>query len=188
MILILIVNNIFGFELSSSELSRVLLIVLASIARRIKCNFSGPPSISGVSYENLYIYIYNISSDDDVSSKASSRGISCGIAARLGILASAGRTRIIGVLLHGTSCCFRVQFVLTHETLIIFVMWFTKYAHFVLACAMPRSLSRSAPWVKCGVPTICFIFALVYDLHSSLSIVMIEVLCAPAYDVRFIYQ
>ena len=41
-----------------------------------------------------------------------------------------------GVLLHGTSCCFRVQFVLTHETLIIFVMWFTMYAHCVLSCAM----------------------------------------------------
>ena len=87
-------------------------------------------------------------------------------AARLGILASAGPTRIIGVLLHGTSCCFRVQFVLTHETLIIFVMWFTKYAHFVLSCAMPCSLSRSIPWVNWEVPTICFILLLVYHIWS----------------------
>ena len=81
----------------------------------------------------------------DVSSKVSSRGISRGSAARLGFLASAGRMRIIGVLLHGTSCCFRVQFVLTHDTLIIFVMWLTKYARFVLSCANPRNFSRSAP-------------------------------------------
>ena len=88
------------------------------------------------------------SSDDDVSSKASSRGTFRGSAARLGILASAGPTRIIGVTLHGTFCCFRVQFVLTHENLIIFVMWFTKYANFVLSCAMPPSLSRSIPRVN----------------------------------------
>ena len=81
-------------------------------------------------------------------SSQSSRGIFRGIADLLGILASAGRTPIIGVLLHGTFCCFRVQFILTHETLIIFVMWFTKYAHCVLSCAMLRSLSRSIPWVN----------------------------------------
>ena len=121
---------IFGFGLSSSVLSKIL--VLASIARRINAT-SRAPLLYLVSRMKIciFIYIYNVPSDDVVSSKLSSRGITRGIAALLGILASAGRTRITGVLLHGTFCCFRVQFIRTHATLIILVIWFTNAAHFV---------------------------------------------------------
>ena len=48
----------------------------------------------------IFIYIFNIVTSDDVSSKVSSRGTSRGSAARLGMPASAGLTRITGVLLH----------------------------------------------------------------------------------------
>ena len=84
------------------------------------------------------------------------------IAALLGILVSAGRTRITGMLLHGTFCCFRVLFIRTHATLIILVIWFTNAALFVPSFPIPRNLSRSIPCVNWEVPTIYFIVVYIY--------------------------
>ena len=138
-------------------------------------------------YLYIYIYIYIcIVPSDEVSSSKTSRRDSRGLSDLLGILVSAGLTRIIGVLFHGTSCRFRVQFVLTHETLTILVMWFTTAAHFVPSCAITRKLSRSFSCVKFGVPTIRFIFSLVYDRYSSRSMVMRDVFWAPAYIILLV--
>ena len=92
--------------------------IIASIARRIHATSrAAPPSLSGVSskklefvylfiyhifiYLYIYIYIYvDVPSDDVVSSNASSRGIYRGISDLLGILVSAGLTRIFGVYIY----------------------------------------------------------------------------------------
>ena len=115
---------IFGFGLSSSVLSNVLLIVLTSIARRNAATSRAPPLCLWYLGRKYYMYLcmYCSLSDDVVSSKTSSLGMSRGIFGRRGMSVSAARTLIIGVLFHGISCLFLVQLVRTHITLIILVI------------------------------------------------------------------